>query len=105
MRRRITAVAVLAAMFTVLLVGTAFAGEITGNGKSTPIRSGVAASICAFSGQNDTWDGEQPDEEGFSRTQNWGQLPKEFRAGIRSGDIVIEHVAPPNVACNPSGSR
>jgi hypothetical protein len=35
-----------------LSAGTAFAGEITGNGKPTPVRF-KANSICAFSGQND----------------------------------------------------
>lgn len=47
----------------------ALAGEITGNGKSTPIRSGVASSECAFSGFNDT-----PGEDGFGRTQSYGQV-------------------------------
>ncbi len=31
----------------------ALAGEITGTGESTPIRSGTANSICAYSGLND----------------------------------------------------
>ena len=33
----------------------AFAGEVTGNGKSTPIRAGVASSACAFSGIEGGW--------------------------------------------------
>lgn len=33
----------------------ALAGEITGNGDSTPIRDFVAGSICSFSGLNDEY--------------------------------------------------
>jgi hypothetical protein len=41
----------------------AFAGEVTGNGKPTPIRSHVAASICAFSGLED-WTASTPQPPG-----------------------------------------
>jgi hypothetical protein len=55
-------------------VGAVSAGEITGNGKETPIKSqqaegalaGPANSWCAFSGLND-----DPEEDG-NRTQSWG---------------------------------
>jgi hypothetical protein len=33
--------------------GTAFAGEVNGNGEPTPINGGQAASICSFSGLED----------------------------------------------------
>jgi hypothetical protein len=33
--------------------GTAFAGEVNGNGEPTPINGGRANSICAFSGLED----------------------------------------------------
>ena len=33
--------------------GAAFAGEVTGNGKLTPVNGGIAASICSFSGRED----------------------------------------------------
>ena len=52
----------IVAALAILAVGTpGFAGEITGNGKLTPIKSrGVASSECAFSGRNDT-----PFQDGF----------------------------------------
>lgn len=79
--------------------GVALAGEITGNGKSlkTGEHSVQGASICAFSGLNDTYSGdpEVPDAQGFYRTQNWGQVSREFRA-ILSG--MGEH---PGRVCKP----
>jgi hypothetical protein len=55
------------------MAGPAFAGEITGNGKPTPIKSYRAGSICSFSGQNDDpTGGGDPFQAG--RTQNWGQV-------------------------------
>ena len=44
----------LAAVVTagIILATPAFAGEVTGNGKSTPIRDYIAA-LCAFSGLED----------------------------------------------------
>ena len=70
MRRIITAT-VLVAVTMLLIAGPAAAGEITGNGKQTPIKAwqteeapaGPANSACAFSGLNDGDDG---------RTQTWG---------------------------------
>jgi hypothetical protein len=55
--------------------GAASAGEITGNGKPTPISEWRAGSICAFSGQND-----DPDEEGLfndGRVQSFGDIVQE----------------------------
>ena len=48
----------------------AFAGEITGNGKPTPVGFPTyqAQSWCAFSGLND--DPDEPGAEG--KTQEWG---------------------------------
>ncbi len=64
------------------------AGEITGNGKSLQIAPHTlhGKSICAFSGLNDTYSGDPtvPDEDGFTRTQSWGQLPKEVKAFLTS---------------------
>jgi len=71
-------IAVLVAALLMLGATGAHAGEITGNGKDTPIRSGVASSVCAFSGLNDF---EDPNFEG--RTQNWGQIPKADREFLR----------------------
>jgi hypothetical protein len=78
----------------------AFAGEVTGSGKSlkNPDGSLHGASICAFSGLNDTYSGDPtvPDEDGFFRTQSWGQIPKEVR------DVIGAEGARPGVACNPT---
>ena len=76
MRRAILAfvvVLVAAAIGT----GSAFAGEITGNGKPTAAPD-HANSECSFSGLDD------PDADGFVHTQNWGSLSKEQRAFLAS---------------------
>jgi hypothetical protein len=88
MRRKMFASAVCAAAVTALTGAPAFAGEITGTGESTPIRSGVAASECAFSGLDD------PDADVFTHTQSFGQLVSMF--GPMGGV--------PGVACNPTRS-
>ncbi|WFL76539.1 hypothetical protein P7228_11090 [Altererythrobacter arenosus] len=49
----------------ILVLGVpALAGEITGNGKWTPVHYGKASSACAFSGLNDT----PEDAMGFTQT-------------------------------------
>ncbi len=55
----------------VLLASTpALAGEITGNGKITPIKSrGVASSECAFSGRDDI---------PTSHVQSYGMMVRAF---------------------------
>jgi hypothetical protein len=102
------------------LGSSALAGEITGGGpsgpKETPIKSrqdcpdpmggncpapaGPAKSECAFSGLNDEYLFEQPEDgiasDGFGRTQSWGQIPKAIRDMIRP-------FASPGVSCNPHG--
>jgi hypothetical protein len=88
MRRKMVASAVCAAAVAALTGAPAFAGEITGTGESTPIRSGVAASECAFSGLDD------PDADVFTHTQSFGQLVSMF--GPMGGV--------PGVACNPMRS-
>ena len=50
-------------------------GEITGNGKPTPIADHQAASICSFSGQND--DPNQPDLFEDGRVQSFGDIVQE----------------------------
>ncbi len=52
--------ALCAVVFGVATVGTAFAGEVTGNGDNTPIGAAPdnelhAHSICSFSGLNDEY--------------------------------------------------
>ena len=58
----------------VLLASTpALAGEITGNGDPTPIKSrGVASSECSFSGRNDDASG------GNSHVQAYGMIVRAF---------------------------
>lgn len=57
---------------TLVFASPALAGEITGTGESTPIRSGVASSICAYSGLND--DGHGPS----TQVQSYGALRASF---------------------------
>jgi hypothetical protein len=99
--KRSLLVAVLAAlMVTAIGASAAFAGEITGNGKSLKNDDGTlnGHSACAFSGLNDTSTGdpEDPDADGFFRTQSWGQIPKEVRDFV--GTVGLH----PGDACNPT---
>ena len=90
------AVVAVAALATVG-VGSAFAGEITGNGKwiagseSAPLHG---KSDCAYSGVNDNYvlGNPIPDADGFTRTQSWGQVIR--NAGPLGGV--------PGTACNPT---
>ena len=60
-------------MALVLISSPAWAGEITGSGNQTPIKSrGVAASICAFSGLNPEGDGPN------ALVQSYGQIRAAF---------------------------
>jgi hypothetical protein len=95
MRKRL-AVAVCTIAALGLTGGSAFAGEITGNGKwiagseEAPLNG---KSECAYSGQNDEFH-LFPDED-WPRTQSWGF---DFaRQGV--------HMGVPGFACNPSGAR
>ncbi len=78
----------------------ALAGEITGNGRSLKQPDGTlhGKSECAFSGLNDGFTGDPnvPDEDGFFRTQSWGQIPKEFR------DVLTADGISPRALCNPT---
>jgi hypothetical protein len=75
-------------------VGAVLAGEVTGNGKLTPIGATEggpphASSICSFSGQEDLQffindESTEPKPGGPTKgdpahAQAWGQIPKEFR--------------------------
>ncbi|HUC35065.1 MAG TPA: hypothetical protein VMR48_05150 [Gaiellaceae bacterium] len=78
-------------------VGSAFAGEITGNGKwiagseTAPLNG---KSDCAYSGVNDNYvlGNPVPDADGFTRTQSWGQV---IRTAGPLGGV-------PGTACNPA---
>jgi hypothetical protein len=78
----------------------ALAGEVTGSGKSLKNPDGTlnGKSECAFSGLNDTFTGDPdvPDADGFTRTQNWGQVGREGRLFLTSIGVN-----PANL-CNPS---
>jgi hypothetical protein len=77
--RRVFAVVACTTAVMGLGAGSALAGEITGNGKwiagseEAPLHG---KSACAYSGQNDNFvlGNEVPDEDGFTRTQSWGQV-------------------------------
>jgi hypothetical protein len=85
--RRIVAVAACAAAVTGLGASSAFAGEVTGNGRyiagsdAAPLKG---KSACAYSGVNDNYalgniktdeaGNLIPDADGFTRTQSWGQV-------------------------------
>jgi hypothetical protein len=67
--------AALAAALVVAMGGAASAGEITGNGKPTPIEGFRAGSICSFSGQNDDPDEQEMFADG--RVQSFGDIVQE----------------------------
>jgi len=88
--------AVAATMAISALASPAYAGEVNGKGDSLKQADGTlhGASACAFSGLNDNYTGEkdmEPDEDGFTHVQAWGQLDQEVRAflatiGLHPGD-------------------
>lgn len=105
MLRRILVLVVMSSLVLAVSAFTASAGEINGKGER-PMVVGVVdghtilhgKSACAFSGLNDEYIAEQPEDgvasDGFGRTQNWGQIPKDFRpTDFNPGD-----------ACNPTRS-
>jgi len=99
--------AISAAMLLLALsVGSAFAGEITGNGKLLHLETGGlhGHSACAYSGQEDLQffedDEQQVRKETATRgepghAQSWGQIPKVVRDEISA-------FAHPGIACNPT---
>ena len=82
------------------LSSTAVAGEITGNGKwiagseDAPLKG---KSECAYSGREDTPDGDDDIFEG-DLVQSWGKISKEFR------DFLASIGLHPGDACNPKKS-
>ena len=86
-KRRLWTAAVCAAVVG-LTAGSAFAGEVTGNGKDTA-GPAHANSICVFSGQNDDPLGLDPENGPPGRTQSFGQDvrngfidPRQFNPGL-----------------------
>lgn len=100
--RRRPSTAIWLAVILSALATSGHAGEITGSGKSLKNEDGTlnGKSACAFSGLNDTYTGDptEPDEDGFFRTQNWGQLAAEVKAFLTSIG------SNPGNACNPTRS-
>jgi len=100
-RRLVSAVAATALVAT-LAASAAFAGEITGNGKSLHVEDGGkwgtglhARSFCAFSGQEDL-QFEAGGSKGVpGHAQSWGQIPK----AVRDSFPDAMH---PGRACNPN---
>jgi hypothetical protein len=84
-----------AMLLIAISAGSVLAGEVTGNGKPTPVHDRVMQSICAFSGQND---GNPPPGRTAAHVQNWGQIPKADR------DFITANPGPeaahPSLACN-----
>jgi hypothetical protein len=103
-KMRIAAVAACATALMGVGASAAFAGEITGNGKwiagseAAPLNG---KSECAYSGRNDNsvLGNPLPDEDGFTRTQSWGQVGQEGRAFLTSIGLN------PGIACNPQKSQ
>ena len=101
-RRKRSGASIGLALILSALATAGHAGEITGNGKSLKDDEGNlnGKSVCAFSGLNDTFTGDptEPDEDGFTRTQNWGQLSKAVKEFL-----TMIGVNPGN-SCNPTKS-
>jgi hypothetical protein len=104
MRMKSCAALVAAAAFAAVGVGSAFAGEVTGSGRyiagsdTAPLHG---KSECAYSGLNDNYvfgtaGPGNPDSDGFTRTQNWGQIDPATRAFLTAVG------ANPGVSCNPT---
>jgi hypothetical protein len=90
--KRWFAAAMCAVAVAGLSAGSAFAGEITGNGEWIAGSEGAplhGKSECAFSGQNDEF---QLGDESAPRTQSWGQIARTLEGG---------HRGVPGFACNP----
>lgn len=102
----------IAAGSAAILLGTiagapaALAGEVTGNGTSTPIGEyATPASVCAFSGLNDVPDGSDSPGDPFAagKVQSFGEIVQEFASsGPRTikvmKDVLQENK--PGVTCN-----
>jgi hypothetical protein len=103
MTRRLLSAVCAAALLLGLTASAAFAGEITGNGKSLQVEGGGkwgtglhARSFCAFSGQEDLQFEEGGSKGDPGHAQSWGQIPKAARDEI--GPLGFH----PGRACNPN---
>ena len=102
-KKRFLAVAVCAAAVMGLGANAALAGEVTGNGKPTPIGAAPdndlhAGSICSFSGQNDNPTSTNPENPpgrvqsyGYSAiAQQWTEEGPPHAAGQGNGGVPGE---------------
>jgi len=92
-KRRFGVAISVVALALSLSAGAVLAGEVTGNGKPTPIKEHRANSICSFSGRND---GNPPPGRTAAHVQSWGQIPKAERdamalEGFHPGDACNGH--------------
>lgn len=101
--RRALGVAACTAAVIGVGAGSAFAGEVTGNGKDTA-GPAHANSICVFSGQNDDPQGLDPENGPPGRTQSygqdvrlWGASPSTENPGKVGQGVFTLH---PGFACN-----
>jgi hypothetical protein len=88
--------------------GTAFAGEVGGNGEPTPIKTrGVAASACAFNGLDDGSESGRPVRPGV--VQSFGSIVAGMArdAGGASSFAHVIHDEGPGTNCrgNLSGEE
>ena len=96
---RFIAAMIATVALTGVFTGTAFAGEVTGKGKPTPVREYRAASICSFSGLED-WNSSEPQEphDSISVTPGVTQTP---HAVFIDGEWVYPPPGTPGFACSP----
>jgi len=103
MLRRLVAAIGGAALIALLGANIAFAGEITGNGKTLHIENSKwgtglhARSFCAFSGQEDL-QFETGGSKGVpAHAQNWGHIPdrQSLPAGFHPGRACNPNFGPP----------
>jgi hypothetical protein len=82
--KTVAGVAICAASVMGVSAGSAFAGEVNGNGGDTPIRDYTAASICAFSGLEDHADPHERGERRETQTPHYveGNYPPAGSAGL-----------------------
>ena len=77
---------------------SAFADEITGNGKPTAVESGVASSLCAFNGLNDL-NPEQGQITSRVQTPRDGPYPGAAAFGFAPDPSDPTFI----LTCNPNG--
>lgn len=106
--RRSILVVVLSTIMVMAMGATAFAGEITGNGKPTPVSEYRAGSICSFSGQND--DPHEPGLFNDGRVQSFGDIVQEAIGVLGDGKgasalVPIIRGEGPGVSCRGYASQ